>query len=269
MLISVSPYSNKNVQQCRCGSSNCRGILGPRPKDKAQRIKENEDGQKAAGDPRKVTAKKVVGTKRKLADASDGAASRQRKKRKLLEPKSIKAGVKKVITKARTARGKTAAKKAATASKTTGRGRAAAKSKANVKLPKVKATTRVKAAVRGRGKGKTTSATITPSSPSKKTASQLKRPSAETKRQILAAAAKGSGRKMPTKTKKTETTSPPRKAPARKAPAKSPVKAKMPASKAKAAATVSTSPVKTRGLTRGVKRAARGVVRSVRGAKKE
>ncbi|KAJ8070685.1 hypothetical protein OCU04_001056 [Sclerotinia nivalis] len=38
------PFSAKNVQACRCGSDNCRGVLGPRPKDqkvtKATTIKE-------------------------------------------------------------------------------------------------------------------------------------------------------------------------------------------------------------------------------------
>lgn len=28
-----NPYSVKNVQQCRCGASSCRGILGPKPKE--------------------------------------------------------------------------------------------------------------------------------------------------------------------------------------------------------------------------------------------
>ncbi|KAI9754432.1 MAG: hypothetical protein M4579_004700 [Chaenotheca gracillima] len=27
------PFSVKNVQECRCGSSNCRGVLGPKPKE--------------------------------------------------------------------------------------------------------------------------------------------------------------------------------------------------------------------------------------------
>lgn len=27
------PFSAKNVQECRCGSENCRGVLGPKPKD--------------------------------------------------------------------------------------------------------------------------------------------------------------------------------------------------------------------------------------------
>jgi histone-lysine N-methyltransferase ASH1L len=28
------PFSAKNVQECRCGAASCRGVLGPRPKDK-------------------------------------------------------------------------------------------------------------------------------------------------------------------------------------------------------------------------------------------
>ena len=28
-----NPYSVKNVQECRCGAANCRGILGPKPKE--------------------------------------------------------------------------------------------------------------------------------------------------------------------------------------------------------------------------------------------
>jgi [histone H3]-lysine4 N-trimethyltransferase ASH1L len=28
------PFSAKNVQECRCGVASCRGVLGPRPKDK-------------------------------------------------------------------------------------------------------------------------------------------------------------------------------------------------------------------------------------------
>jgi histone-lysine N-methyltransferase ASH1L len=27
------PFSAKNVQKCLCGSDNCRGILGPKPRD--------------------------------------------------------------------------------------------------------------------------------------------------------------------------------------------------------------------------------------------
>lgn len=260
-LTPCSPYSNKNVQQCRCGSKNCRGILGPRPKDKEQRLK-GVDEKKAVGGPK--TTKKTAGTKRKLGEESGSTASHQGKKRKLLAPKSLKAGVKKAFSTASTARGKATAKK--TASSPTGRGETAMKK--GVKLPTVKGATKVKATVRGpRGKTRPAKDSAKPN--------QLKRPSAETKKQILAAAAKGSkgpSRKSPAKTKAQAQTKAPRKPVPKKSPTKSPVKAKTSAAKAKSSKTAASpakaKAVKGNGLSGSVRSAARSVVRSVRGAKK-
>ncbi|CAI7575517.1 unnamed protein product [Penicillium glandicola] len=228
------PYSNKNVQQCRCGSANCRGFLGPRLKEKQQRAKELEK-RKAEGSPKKTTSKKAIGKKRKVSEEPDSDDSRQDKKRKMTKSKAIKASVKKAVA---TIRGKKM-------TKTTAKGKAttASKSKTNVKLPTVKATGRVKATVRAPRSKK--AAKETPSSP-KKTTSKLKRPSAETKKKILAAASKGSGAS-------------PRKL-TKKAPAQSPVKAKKAAPKAKSTT--------KGGFGKGVKSAARRVMKSVNGAKK-
>ena len=55
------PYSQKNVQECRCGAATCRGVLGPRPKDSKPK---NEDGSKKPEG-------KLAGVKRKIADAID------------------------------------------------------------------------------------------------------------------------------------------------------------------------------------------------------
>ncbi|CAG8245409.1 unnamed protein product [Penicillium salamii] len=246
------PYSNKNVQQCRCGSANCRGFLGPRLKDKQQRAKELEDKRKAEGSPKKAAAKKVVGKKRKAGEESDDSDDSSSdsdsdsdvpaptKRRKTITTKSIKAGVKKVVA---TVRGKKTTKKTTT-------------SKAAVKLPAVKTTGRVKAAVRAPKAAKETKATkstkpnkltkAAPASPAK-TKSQLKRPSAETKKKVLAAASKGSGVS-------------PRKPAARKAPIKSPVKPKKPVAKPKTSAKDS--------LAKGVKSVARRYVKAVKGSKK-
>jgi palmitoyltransferase ZDHHC9/14/18 len=49
-----SPFSQKNIQQCRCGTESCRGVLGPKPK------KPVED--------RSITSTIIAGTKRKLQD---------------------------------------------------------------------------------------------------------------------------------------------------------------------------------------------------------
>ncbi|KAJ5592919.1 hypothetical protein N7537_009823 [Penicillium hordei] len=231
------PYSNKNVQQCRCGSANCRGFLGPRLKDKQQRAKELEK-RKAEEGTKKATTKKTIGKKRKASeesDSDDSDDSSRGKKRKITKSKVIKASVKKAVA---TVRGKKT-------TKTTAKGKTATavKSKTNVKLPTVKATGRIKATVRAPRSKK--AAKETPASP-KKTTSQLKRPSAETKKQILAAASKGSGDS-------------PRK-PVKKTPAKSPVKAKKPAPKTKSTT--------KGGFGKGVKSAARRVIKSVKGAKK-
>ncbi|KAJ5798112.1 uncharacterized protein N7503_007408 [Penicillium pulvis] len=257
------PYSNKNVQQCRCGAPNCRGILGPRPKDKDQRAKAEAANVKVA---------KTGGTKRKRATAA-GTATAQAKKRKLLSAKSIKVGVKKAVSKVTTTRGKTTTKKTTTTSTARGQTKTKIVEKKTVKLPTVKAASRFKAAIRAPQR-KTASAKAA-TSPARKT-NQLKRPSAETKKKILANAANGgrsptkSPAKSPAKGKapKAETKSP-RKPVARKAPTKTPIKAKMPTSKAKGAAK---SPGKTtkdkKSLGRSVKSAARSVVRTVKGATK-
>lgn len=47
------PFSAKNVQSCRCGSSICRGVLGPRPKDQPKLVKEKQ--AKAREDRRAFT----------------------------------------------------------------------------------------------------------------------------------------------------------------------------------------------------------------------
>lgn len=49
-----SPFSQKNIQQCRCGTASCRGVLGPKPK------KPVED--------RSIASTIIAGTKRKFQD---------------------------------------------------------------------------------------------------------------------------------------------------------------------------------------------------------
>jgi palmitoyltransferase ZDHHC9/14/18 len=49
-----SPFSQKNIQQCRCGTESCRGVLGPKPK------KPVED--------KSLASTIIAGTKRKLHD---------------------------------------------------------------------------------------------------------------------------------------------------------------------------------------------------------
>jgi palmitoyltransferase ZDHHC9/14/18 len=50
----VSPFSQKNIQECRCGTEACRGVLGPKPKKPVEE--------------KSVTSALITGTKRKLQD---------------------------------------------------------------------------------------------------------------------------------------------------------------------------------------------------------
>jgi histone-lysine N-methyltransferase ASH1L len=76
------PFSAKNVQACRCGSDNCRGVLGPKPKD-PKPIKEAIKETFKAG---KRKLKALLGGD----DAEDSADQRSPKKRKMKEAKGIK-----------------------------------------------------------------------------------------------------------------------------------------------------------------------------------
>ncbi|RDW77379.1 hypothetical protein BP6252_05432 [Coleophoma cylindrospora] len=77
------PFSAKNVQECRCGSANCRGFLGPRPKDQKP-LKEHaiEKAVKAG----------VKAGKRKLKEilAGDDESKKSPKKRKIASAKGTK-----------------------------------------------------------------------------------------------------------------------------------------------------------------------------------
>ncbi|KAI0975758.1 hypothetical protein F4678DRAFT_281147 [Xylaria arbuscula] len=81
------PFSAKNVQKCLCGSPNCRGVLGPKPKEVKPPKPSKEELAKAA----KESAKKG---KRKLKEALselEEAGSSTAKKRKIKTPAGIKA----------------------------------------------------------------------------------------------------------------------------------------------------------------------------------
>lgn len=64
------PYSQKNVQVCRCGADNCRGVLGPKPKDLPKKEKEST----LAGAKRKIAEvleegkEMVTGNKKRKTD---------------------------------------------------------------------------------------------------------------------------------------------------------------------------------------------------------
>ena len=87
------PYSVKNVQECRCGSANCRGVLGPKPKEIKDALKPITTG---------------AGSKRKFKEVVEDAMHSVAKKRKLAVPSSVKSVLAKA--KATTSEGITRAK---------------------------------------------------------------------------------------------------------------------------------------------------------------
>lgn len=76
------PYSQKNVQQCRCGAETCRGILGPKPKPEPKRSSPEEE-------PKRKKDGKLSGAKRKMAEVLEESTNRLNKKRKVT-PSSAK-----------------------------------------------------------------------------------------------------------------------------------------------------------------------------------
>ena len=80
-LQSNSPFSSKNIQQCRCGAPSCRGVLGPKPRDPfSNKPKETKDA---------LAPIVNIGTKRKLQQAyEDNAGLMPRKKRRMTLPKT-------------------------------------------------------------------------------------------------------------------------------------------------------------------------------------
>ncbi|KAI8627057.1 SET domain-containing protein [Xylariaceae sp. FL1651] len=90
------PFSSKNVQKCLCGSPNCRGVLGPKPKE----VKPPKPSKEELAN---AVKKSVKAGKRKLKEAfgelEDGESSATKKQKKIKTPASIKAkGVKRTTS---------------------------------------------------------------------------------------------------------------------------------------------------------------------------
>jgi histone-lysine N-methyltransferase ASH1L len=80
------PFSAKNVQTCRCGSDNCRGVLGPKPKDQKPVKEAIKDAVKATKKYGKRKFKEVFG----VGDTDDSDLAPSPKKRKIKVPTGLK-----------------------------------------------------------------------------------------------------------------------------------------------------------------------------------
>ncbi|WEW57536.1 protein lysine methyltransferase [Emydomyces testavorans] len=88
------PYSQKNVQECRCGAPTCRGVLGPKLKES---MKTKDKEQKST-----QTTAATIGSKRKIGNVLDDSSSRLNKKPRVPKSASVKIGIKETVSKART-----------------------------------------------------------------------------------------------------------------------------------------------------------------------
>jgi len=80
------PFSAKNVQECRCGSANCRGVLGPKPKDPKPVKEAIKEVVKAGVRAGKRKLKELFGGE----DDEDSTDPRSPKKRKMKAAKGLK-----------------------------------------------------------------------------------------------------------------------------------------------------------------------------------
>ena len=102
-----NPYSVKNVQQCRCGSENCRGVLGPKPKEikealnpivgggkrKLQRVVEDAfEGVKQAAKKRKLNVPVPTSLKNAINKTKEQLSGRQKPKAPLSKKKPLPIG---------------------------------------------------------------------------------------------------------------------------------------------------------------------------------
>ncbi|CAN9329512.1 unnamed protein product [Alternaria alternata] len=90
------PFSQKNIQECRCGTESCRGVLGPKPKKPIEE--------------KSIASALIAGTKRKLQDLlgsrRSGSESTQSspKKRRMLLGNSVSTKAKNALARSESAR---------------------------------------------------------------------------------------------------------------------------------------------------------------------
>lgn len=120
------PFSAKNVQKCLCGQPNCRGVLGPKPREVKPPKTDLKNAVKATVKAGKRKLKELIG------DDADGASTKAAKKRKIQPAKGVKRSISTASLKA--AKGAaTVIKKGASAITLKGKKKPAAAAKAPAK----------------------------------------------------------------------------------------------------------------------------------------
>ena len=84
-----NPFSVKNIQECRCGADNCRGVLGPKPKEAKEReIREGREIREALNP---ITGGKKRKIQQMAEDAIEGVKNVAKKRKiNVAVPTSVK-----------------------------------------------------------------------------------------------------------------------------------------------------------------------------------
>ncbi|KAI0487395.1 SET domain-containing protein [Xylaria cf. heliscus] len=156
------PFSAKNVQKCLCGSPNCRGVLGPKPKEVKPPKPSKEELAKAA----KAAKQKAKGGKRKLKEAlgdleeANGSTKKKRKVKTSAGVTALTTGVKRTTSlKAATKNAATVIKRSVSTISVNTKAALGKNGKAPTK--KISKVTKSKSVIRSYGKTKSPTKKIT------------------------------------------------------------------------------------------------------------
>lgn len=106
------PFSAKNVQKCLCGSKNCRGVLGPKPKEIKPPKPSKEELIRMAKMEKKTIARKRKLSEKEDLDETDTPEGLAAKKRRFKYPAGMKTKAKTNTTLKTATKVKTATKRA-------------------------------------------------------------------------------------------------------------------------------------------------------------
>lgn len=141
LLTRQSPFSQKNIQECRCGTESCRGVLGPKPKKPVEE--------------RSIASALIAGTKRKLQDFLGSGRARSEsnadspKKRKVHAGNAVTTKVKNSTAARRVAREKAEVEAAKHSKQIASREDRAMKRSSSLKASKLSRPTVVRRTVKG------------------------------------------------------------------------------------------------------------------------
>ncbi|KAJ3572249.1 hypothetical protein NPX13_g5113 [Xylaria arbuscula] len=177
------PFSAKNVQKCLCGAPNCRGVLGPKPKEAKPPKPSKEDLAKAAKKGGKGGKRKLKEVLSELEEAQTNTAKKQKVTTSAGAIKALATGVKRTTSLKAATKGATAVIKRSVSTISVNAKAALGKKEKSSPAKKLSKVTKSKSIIKSYGKTKSptkkTSKTssLTPKTKAKKPLSSKSSPS--------------------------------------------------------------------------------------------